>query len=125
MAKGERLVVKNNDPKLHIVHSYLDQRTVFNLSLPFRGQTMEISRRIQKPGLLQVNCDTHAWMRACIHVFGHPFFAVSDEQGGFAIPNVPPGRYILRAWHEGAGVRTKEVVVPESGEARANFEFKK
>ncbi|MBI2990786.1 MAG: hypothetical protein HYY47_01410, partial [Deltaproteobacteria bacterium] len=58
--KGEKLITKNSDTKLHIVHSYLDKRTVFNVSLPFRGHTLEVSRRIDKTGVLQVNCDTHA-----------------------------------------------------------------
>ncbi len=124
MMKGETLVIKNNDPKLHITHSYLDKRTVFNLSLPFRGHTIEITRKIDKAGILQVNCDTHAWMRGYIHVFDHPYFAVSDEQGSFAIADVPPGKYTLKAWHEGAGVQSQEVTVPEKGELKIGFAFK-
>lgn len=124
MIKGEKLVAKNSDPKLHIVHSYLDKRTIFNLSLPFRGHTMDITRKIDKAGVLQVNCDTHAWMRAYIHVFDHSFFAVTDEQGSFAIPDVPPGKYILKAWHEGGVVQRKDAVVPEQGEFKLTFEFK-
>lgn len=125
MMKGEKLVIKNSDPKLHIVHSYLDKRTVFNLSLPFRGHTIEITRKIDKAGILQVNCDTHAWMRGYIHVFDHPFFAVSDEQGSFVIPDVPPGKYSLKAWHEGAGIQTKEIIVTDRDVSKADFEFKK
>jgi len=124
MIKGEKLIVKNSDLKLHIVHAYLDKRTVFNLSLPFRGHTIEITRKIDKAGILQVNCDTHAWMRGYIHVFDHPFFAVSDEQGSFTILDVPPGRYSLRAWHEGAGIQSKEVIVTDKGEFKIDFEFK-
>ena len=120
---GERLVIKNSDPKLHIVHSYLDKRTVFNLSLPFQGTRMDITHKIKGPGLLQINCDTHAWMRGYIHVFDHPYFAVTDERGLFSIANVPAGKYILKAWHEEAGIRSQEIQVPETGEARASFEF--
>lgn len=120
---GERLVVRNSDPKLHIVHSYAEKRTIFNLSLPFQGQKIEITHKIKEPALLQVNCDTHGWMRAYVHVFGHPFFAVTDESGHFAIGDVPPGRYTLKAWHEEAGVRSQEVVAPEEGEIKVKFEF--
>lgn len=124
MIKGEKLITKNSDAKLHIVHSYLDKRTVFNVSLPFRGHALEVGRRIDKTGVLQVNCDTHAWMRGYIHVFDHPYFAVSDEQGSFTIPDVPPGKYTLKAWHEKAGVQAREVTVPDQGKVKIDFEFR-
>ncbi|MBI2090065.1 MAG: hypothetical protein HYT78_15230 [Deltaproteobacteria bacterium] len=125
MRWGERLVVKNSDPKLHIVHSYAEKRTVFNLSLPFRGSRIDITQKIRGPGLLQVNCDTHGWMRGYIHVFGHPFFAMSGESGSFTIADVSPGRYLLKAWHEDAGILSADVVVPLEGEAKIRFEFGK
>ena len=125
MQKGEKLKVKNNDPKLHIPHSYHDERTVFNLSLPFRGTTIDATARIRQPGVLKVVCDTHAWMLAYIHVFDHPYFSVTDDRGAFTIPNVPAGTYILKAWHEDAGLKSQEIIVPESGDGRALFEFTK
>ena len=122
MALGEKLIIHNSDPKLHIVHSYLDKQTVFNLAVPFKNHQTEITRKIRKPGLLEVHCDTHAWMRGYIHVFEHPFFAVTDDRGSFSIPNVSAGIYTLKTWHEKAGVQSMEVKVPESGEVRVNLE---
>jgi len=58
-------------------------------------------------------------------VLDHPFFAVSDERGGFAIRNIPAGSYTLKAWHESAGVQSKEIVVNGRDDLRVNFEFKK
>ncbi|HEY7317098.1 MAG TPA: carboxypeptidase regulatory-like domain-containing protein [Candidatus Binatia bacterium] len=125
MQKGERLKVTNNDPKLHIPHSYHEERTVFNLSLPFRGTTIDATARIRQAGVLKVVCDTHAWMLAYIHVFDHPYFAVTDDHGTFSIPNLPAGTYILKAWHEDAGLKSQEVSVAETGEVRTVFEFSK
>ncbi|HSE90632.1 MAG TPA: hypothetical protein VLJ79_30765, partial [Candidatus Binatia bacterium] len=62
---------------------------------------------------------------AYIHVFDHPYFAVTDEQGLFTIPNLPAGTYVLKAWHEDLGVRSQEITVAESGEVRTVFEFTK
>ena len=123
MQKGEKLKVKNNDPKLHIPHSYRDERTVFNLSLPFKGTLIDATSRIREPGVLKVVCDTHAWMLAYIHVFDHPYFAVTDEHGAFTIPDLPAGTYILKAWHEDAGTKSQEITIPESGNGRIVFEF--
>jgi hypothetical protein len=123
MQRGERLKVRNNDPKLHIPHAYLDQRTVFTLSLPFRGTTIDATPRIRQAGVLKVVCDTHAWMLAYIHVFDHPYFAITDDRGMFSISDIPPGNYTLKAWHEDGGIRSQEIVVPDASEVRVGFEF--
>jgi hypothetical protein len=125
LQKGERLRVKNNDPKLHVPHSYQEDRTVFNLSLPFKGTVIDATSRIRQAGVLKVVCDTHAWMLAYVHVFDHPYFAVTDERGMFTISDLPAGTYVLKAWHEDAGVRTQEIIVPEAGDIRTTFEFTK
>jgi len=123
--KGERLRVKSHDPKLHIPHGYLGARTVFNLSLPFKNTTIDATSKIRQPGMMKVVCDTHAWMLGFVHVFDHPFFAVTNEQGTFAIPDLPPGTYVLKAWHEDGGIKSQEIVVPGSGDVRVSFEFGK
>ncbi|MPZ77332.1 MAG: hypothetical protein GEU77_12500 [Deltaproteobacteria bacterium] len=123
MQKGERLTIKNNDPKLHIPHSYLHERTVFMLSLPFKSTVLEATRKIRKPGVLKLVCDTHAWMLGFLHVFDHPFFAVTDELGRFSISHIPAGTYTLKAWHEEAGIASQEMTVSETGDVRVNFEF--
>jgi Polysaccharide lyase family 4, domain II len=125
MQKGERLRVRNNDPKLHIPHSYLNEKTVFMLSLPFKNTILDATQKIRDTGILKLVCDTHAWMLGYVYVFDHPFFAVTDDRGTFSIPNVPPGTYTLKAWHEDAGVRSQKVVITEAGEVRVNFEFGK
>jgi hypothetical protein len=123
MQRGERLRIRNNDPKLHIPHSYLQQKTVFMLSLPFKNTILEATHKIRDTGILKLVCDTHAWMLGYVHVFDHSFFAVTDDKGAFSIANVPPGTYTLKAWHEEAGVRIQEITVLEGGDVRANFEY--
>jgi hypothetical protein len=108
---------------LHIPHSYLGAKTAFTVSLPFRGTTLDVTQKIRQAGVLKVVCDTHAWMLAYIHVFDHPFFAVTDEHGRFSIPDVPPGVYTLTAWHEDAGIRMQDIAVSADGEIRVDFAF--
>jgi len=124
MQRGEKLKIKSNDPKLHVPHAYLGERTVLNLSLPFKNTTIETTSRIRQAGILRVG-DTHAWKLGFIHVFDHPYYAVTNEQGTFSIPDLPAGNYVLTAWHEDGGVKSQEITVPESGEARVRFEFGK
>jgi hypothetical protein len=49
--------------------------------------------------LVRFKCDVHPWMFAYVGVIEHPFFAVTDKEGSFIITNVPPGDYLLEAYH--------------------------
>ena len=120
---GSALVVKNSDPILHNTHVYLsDQSTMFNIAFPRKD--FQIKRPLPKPDILSFKCDVgHVWMSAYVHVFAHPFFAVSDTIGNFKIEGLPPGQYILKAWHEKLGIQTQRVNVG-TGTTRAEFRFK-
>jgi Carboxypeptidase regulatory-like domain len=125
MQKGERLLIKNNDPKLHIPHSYLHDKTVFMLSLPFKNTALEATHKIREAGVLKLVCDTHAWMLGFMHVFDHPYFAVTDDQGRFTIPNLPSGSYTLKAWHEEAGSVGQQITVADGDGVHVLFELNK
>ncbi len=70
-------------------------------------------------------CDVHGWMQAYVVVIPHPFAAVTGDDGSFRIEGVPPGRYKVRAWHEGMGQLDKDVVVQSGSEATVNFDVGK
>lgn len=100
---GTTLNVLNNDAVLHNVHGTLPggsgQITVFNVAMPFKGQ--KLPQVLKKTGVMKLRCDAgHTWMSAYVHVFDHPWFAVTDEAGKFAIKDLPPGKYTLEYWHE-------------------------
>jgi hypothetical protein len=119
---GSSLVVQNRDPILHNTHAYLsDQSTFFNAGFAFKGA--QIKRPLTKPELMRFECDAgHTWMKAFVHVFAHPFFAVSDASGKFRINGLPPGRYTIKAWHERLGTQTREIQVVH-GVNRADVRF--
>jgi hypothetical protein len=54
-------------------------------------------------------------------VFGHPFFATSDDEGRYRIHNVPAGTYNVIAWNEGTASDPKPVTVPPGGLAELDF----
>ncbi len=135
---GTTLAVRNADPVLHNLRAFLDDRPVLNVVLTTRGQVTE--RRLRHPGAQRLRCDVHPHMEGFLLVFGHPGFAVTDASGIFRIPGVPPGRYTVKAWHEGwrglreggpGGVQeapppvvlAREVTVPAGGEATIAFTF--
>lgn len=137
---GAKVRVRNADPILHNTHGFHDKVTVFNIAQPFKDQVIDITQRIKKVGVLDLQCDAHTHMRAWMVVRDNPYFAVTDDHGQFRITDIPPGRYKVVAWHEGWVVTGKdkdgrpvydaprvliqEVTIPAKGEARLDFEIK-
>ncbi|WP_176063213.1 carboxypeptidase regulatory-like domain-containing protein [Anaeromyxobacter diazotrophicus] len=117
---GSTLEVANGDPILHSVRGWAGRRSRFELALASRGDRAEAA--LERPGVIQVRCDVHAWMIAYVVVTAGPA-AVSGDDGTFAVRGVPPGEYTVRAWHERLGERTLRVTVPAEGAARADFSY--
>ena len=53
----------------------------------------------------------------------HPYFAVTGEDGSFSLTPLPPGTYVIEAWHDVYGTATQEVTVGENEEAEIAFTF--
>jgi hypothetical protein len=121
---GSTLIVQNRDKLLHNTHVYLsDQSTFFNVA--FAVQNTQIKRPLPKPDVMTFKCDVgHVWMSAYVHVFAHPYFAVSDASGRFRIDGLPPGTYTITAWHEELGTHSRRIDVV-GGANKAGFVFKK
>jgi len=60
---------------------------------------------------LEITCELHPWSKAHILVFDHPYFATSEKNGTFAIDDIPPGTYHIKAWHPLLGVAEQSVTV--------------
>ncbi len=101
LSVGSTIEAVNSDSFLHTVHLYGPAE--MNVALPRYGSRG--TRVVRRPGMIVVKCDVHAWMQAFIRVDPHPFHAVSDAEGRFRIPDVPPGSYVLESWHERLGQR--------------------
>jgi hypothetical protein len=82
----------------------------YNLPFPFANQV--ISREMRTPGLANIRCNGgHVWMNAEMFVAPHPYYTVSDDNGRFELTGVPPGQYVIVAWHEGWNVAKREATV--------------
>jgi plastocyanin len=115
---GTTIEWPNHDDIFHNVFS-ISEAKQFDLDL---YKSPEVKRvPFDKPGRVDVFCSIHTTMSCIILVLENPWFAVSDAKGGYAITNVPPGAYTLKAWHERLPMVTRQVVVPEQGAARIDF----
>ena len=115
LSVGQAVEIRNSDPILHDAHAWLDSRTIFNLGLP---EWRRVEHTFAEPGVHEIDCNVlHTWMKAWIVVVDHPYAAVTDDEGRFAIDDVPPGTYEIVVWHERLGQRAVPVRVPPDGVA--------
>ena len=47
--------------------------------------------------------DQAVWATGLLLVRDNPFVAISQPDGSFSMPNLPPGEWEFRAWHERKG----------------------
>jgi plastocyanin len=66
---------------------------------------------------LRVGCALHGSMTAWVYVAPHPWVAVSDEAGKFALKDVPPGKYTLWLKHPDTGLEERRPVEVQAGKA--------
>lgn len=102
----------SSDRLLHNILSTSKLNSRINRAQP-KGRTISI--QFNKPEIIRIDCNLHSWMRAWVVVADHPFYAVTDDQGKFALNNVPPGKYTIRVWQESLGFVTEEVTVTDKG----------
>jgi hypothetical protein len=85
---------------------------------------MTLDRTFPNPEVgIPARCDVHPWMGAFIHVFGHPYYAVTGDDGSFSIPRLPPGDYVIEVWHETLGRQTQSVTVAPNETASISVGF--
>lgn len=108
---GTTVDFPNSDNTYHNVFSLRTPR--FDLGRYAAGRSKSV--RFDRPGIVRVFCEIHAHMSAFILVFNHRYFAVTSADGRYQITRVPPGRYTLVAWNEGAIRESRGVVISDDG----------
>lgn len=122
VSKGAPVVFGSSDAVLHNVHAATaGSALIFNKAIPIKGQTF--TETFSEPGIVRVKCDIHTWMTAWLFVADTAHAAVTDAEGRYAFPGVPPGTYRLRTWHELFGEKSQPVTIPASGAARADVQL--
>ena len=131
---GSKVEFPNNDKVDHNVFS-MSRTKKFNFGSYKPGESHSVV--FDKPGIVELRCDVHAEMAAYILVMKNPYFAVTDKQGRFEIPdpgqlkqtglsgikNLTPGKYFVKTWHEKLKTQKQAVVVPENGDVTIQLDL--
>ncbi len=122
MGAGSVLEIVNNDEVKHEANGVQDFETIFQLAQPKKGMVDTV--KLDKPGVVEVTCNIHGWMKAWVVLTDSPYHAVSDENGRFVIKGVPAGKHTLKLWHEGFGEKEVKVEVKEGQVTKVTVEVK-
>jgi len=61
-------------------------------------------------------------MSAYILVFSHPYFAMTDIDGRYEIPNIPAGAYTVMLWSELGTAEPRKITVTDGSMAEIDFQ---
>ena len=131
---GSKVEFPNNDKVDHNVFS-MSRTKKFNFGSYKPGESHSVV--FDKPGIVELRCDVHAEMAAYILVMKNPYFAVTDKQGRFEIPNsgqlkqtglsgvknLTPGKYFVKTWHEKLKTQKQAVVAPANGDVTIQLDL--
>ena len=98
--RGDEVTFTSGDPSQHMLRA----RGAAFFTLPFPEPGQPLTRRLDTPGVVELSSGAGmAWMAADLFVVEHPYYAVTDSDGRFTLPKVPPGEYDLvcrvRSWY--------------------------
>ena len=119
---NQEVWVQNDDTVTHSVHPMAHLNQEWNRSQP--PGTPPVVMHFSQPEFIKVRCELHPWMNGVLAVFKNSHHAVSDSNGAFTLPSLPPGKYTVTAWHETYGTQSSEIVVGPGESKDLNFNFK-
>ena len=105
---GSSIEFPNDDNIFHNVFS-LSKALRFDLGLYKSGASKTV--KAKKTGVIDVFCNIHPQMAAKVVVLDTKFYALTEADGKFRIPNVPPGSYELVAWQPRGKDASQPIVV--------------
>lgn len=107
---GQPLAIRNDTTFSENVHFTGRKNRASNFALNPGG---ELKRTFDQPEeFIRIKGDAHPWFFGYLCVVEHPFFAVTDGDGNFRLPEgLPDGDYLFEARHLKAGPVTRELTV--------------
>ena len=117
---GQPVEFKNSDAVLHNVRGFSKLGQSFNVAQPIQGMKTKKTFALPEPEM-PIKCDVHFWMIGYLHIMPNPFYAITGDDGTFAIKGLPAGTYTLELWHEKLGSQTQTITVKDGETETADF----
>jgi len=123
--QGGKFTVDNQDAVMHNSQVYQSERGKILLNIPIPAE--EVSDGIvnfkKHYKIFQMICGMHEFMQTWGFRVQNPYFFQTKIDGNFKIGNIPPGDYVVNAWHYLMKIQSKKIHVSENSVIDLNFEF--
>lgn len=123
LQRGTVVDFPNSDAVRHNVFSPPTAALQFNLGTYPTGVVKEVAFDVV--GETPLLCNVHAEMAGYVVALENPYFAVTNKEGNYTIEGVPPGKYVVKTWHEKLKELSQEVTVEPGKATTVNFELKR
>lgn len=123
--QGETIHINNVDPVMHNSQVYESKRGKIISNLPIPAEEIS-SSKIKFSGqqkIFQLICGMHEFMQAWGYRVQNPYYSVTSENGAYQINDLPPGDYVINAWHFLMKVRSQRIHVEENSVIDLDFNF--
>lgn len=121
---GQKVAFENLDLILHNVHIRPAESRNREINVAQMPKARPIIAEFKEPeNFIRFECNVHPYMVGYICVLPTPFFALTDQNGRFHIPNVLAGRYTVRAMHRRLASIEQKITVSDEESAEVEFSF--
>lgn len=123
--QGETFKVDNQDAVMHNSQVYQKERGKILLNIPIPAEEISEGKiTFQKNfKIMQMICGMHEFMQTWGYRVQNPYFFKTRIDGNFKIDNIPPGDYVVTAWHYLMKIQTKKIHVTENSVIDLSFAF--
>lgn len=109
---GQTLVLKNVDVEPQNFHAMTLRNSPYNILVASDGEVTWDQHRHPENLPYRISSDIQPWKQPVyLLCLDHPFAAVTDSEGRFEIPGLPPGEHDFTVWHERVGYLEKKLTV--------------
>ena len=123
--QGEAFKIDNTDAVMHNSQVYQKERGKILLNIPIPAE--EVSEGIvtfeKNYKIMQMICGMHEFMQTWGYRVQNPYYFKTDKDGNFNIGDIPPGEYVVNAWHYLMKPQKKKIKIAAGETIDLNFEF--
>lgn len=93
----------------------------FNIGTWGYGGTRDI--KFDDTGVISLLCNIHSEMSAFIVILQNPFYAQTGLDGKYSIKEIPPGKYVLKIWHEKLKSEANVVLITAGDTVKIDYQL--